>query len=291
MKFLIQPIRVHPWPTRVRLVLQLTPHSGDIHRRHASYRQMSRSRPIRLAAVTCISAAALVHAQSRSASQHPSTTAPVTSVLPATQPTQTPPPLPPTPAQLPAQHARVTYSDDKLTVSASNSSLNQILREISHQTGIKITGGVADERVFGEYGPAAASQVLASLLDGTASNMVLVQSTTSAPAELILTPRMGGPTPPNPNAARFDDNEPEEPPSRPAPEAVQPNPPQTQPPQPAATPATSSTPVQNNPETAAPTPPPADSTQQQSPNGVKTPQQIYDELMRLRQQQQSNPPK
>ncbi len=211
-------------------------------------------------------------------------------MIPATQPTQTPPPVPPTPAQQPAQRARVTYSDELLTVSASNSSLNQILREISHQTGIKITGGVADERVFGEYGPAATSQVLASLLDGTASNMVIVQSTTSASAELILTPRMGGPTPPNPNAARLDDNEPEGPPTRPAPEATQPNPPQTQAPQPVAPPATGSIPVQNSPETPAPTPPPADSTQQQSPNGVKTPQQIYDELMRLRQQQ-SAPPK
>ncbi len=251
---------------------------------------MLRSRPIRLAAVTCISAATFVHAQSRPATQpHPSTTAPVTSAIPATQPTQTPPPIPPTPAQQPAQRARVTYADDLLTVSASNSSLNQILREISRQTGIKLTGGVADERVFGDYGPAAPSEVLASLLDGTASNMVIVQSTTSAPAELVLTPRMGGPTPPNPNASSFDNSEPEEP-SRPNPEATQPNTPQTQTPQTAVPPATTSTPVQNNPDTSTPTAPPADSTQQQSPNGVKTPQQIYDELMRLRQQQ-ANPPK
>ena len=264
-------------------------------------RQMTRFRPTRLAAVTCISAATLVYAQSRPAQPHPlpkhnpaDTTAPtappVASMIPATQPTQTPPPVPPTPAQQPAQRASVTYSDDLLTVSASNSSLNQILREIAHQTGIKITGGVADERVFGEYGPAATSQVLAALLDGTASNMLLVRSTTSTTAELILTPRMGGPTPPNPNAASFNDSESEDPPSRPS-EVAQPNPPQPQAPQPAAPPATVSTPIQNNPDTAAPTPPPADSTQQQSPNGVKTPQQIYDELMRLRQQQQSAPPK
>ena len=253
---------------------------------------MPRSRPIRLAAVTCISAAALVHAQSRPLSQHPSTTPPVTSALPATQPTQTAPPIPPTPAQQPAQRARITYSGDLLTVSASNSSLNQILREISHQTGIKITGGVADERVFGEYGPAASSEVLAALLDGTASNMVIVQNTASAPAELILTPRMGGPTPPNPNTTRFDDTDSDEPPVR-QPEAAQPNPPQpppqTQTPAPTTPPAAAAAPIQNNPDTAAPTPPPADSTQQQSPNGVKTPQQIYDELMRLRQQQQSKP--
>lgn len=214
-------------------------------------------------------------------------------MIPATQPTQTAPPIPQTPAQQPAQRARVTYSGGLLTVSASNSSLNQILREISHQTGIKITGGVADERVFGEYGPAASSEVLAALLDGTASNMVIVQNTASAPAELILTPRMGGPTPPNPNATRFDDTASDEPPVR-QPEAAQPNPPQpppqTQTPAPTTPPAAAAAPIQSNPDTAAPTPPPADSTQQQSPNGVKTPQQIYDELMRLRQQQQQSKP-
>jgi hypothetical protein len=277
------------------------PHSGDIHRRRASYRQMPRSRPIRLVAVTCISAAALVYAQSRPAQPHPlpkhdpadtiaPAASPVASMIPATQPTQAPPPIPPTPAQQPAQRAKVTYADDLLTVSASNSSLNQILREISRQTGIKITGGVADERVFGDYGPAAASQVLASLLDGTASNMVIVQST-SASAELILTPRMGGATPPNPNAARFDDSNSDDQPAQ-RPEVVQPNPPQpqTQAPAPDTPPAANTAPVPSNPETPAPAPPSGDSTQQQSPNGVKTPQQIYDELMRIRQQQ-SAPPK
>jgi hypothetical protein len=158
---------------------------------------------------------------------------------------------------------------------------------------MKLTGGVADERVFGEYGPAATSQVLASLLDGTASNMVIVQSSTSTSAELILTPRMGGPTPPNPNASRFNDSDSDDSATQ-QPEPA-PTPPQPQAPasQPAAPPATGATSVQSSPETAAPaTPPSGDSTdQQQSPNGVKTPQQIYDELMRLRQQQQTAPPK
>ncbi len=257
---------------------------------------MPSSLPIRLAAVTCISAVTLLDAQSRPTS-HPAPATPVASPIPATQPTQAPPPLPPTPAQQPPQRARVTYANDLLTVSASNSSLNQILRDISRQTGLKITGGVADERVFGEYGPAATSQVLASLLDGTPSNMVIVKSTTTAaPSELILTPRMGGPTPPNPNATRFDDTDSDDQPARPAPEATQPNPPQpqtqapqTQAPQPTTPPAATANPAQNSPDTTAPAPTPADSTQPQSPNGVKTPQQIYDELMRLRQQQQSKP--
>jgi hypothetical protein len=96
--------------------------------------------------------------------------------------------------------ADVTYASGLLTISADNSSLNQILREIARQTGMKITGSVSDERVFGRYGPSTPARALASLLDGTGSNMLLRETASNAPAELILTPRQGGPTPPQPTA-------------------------------------------------------------------------------------------
>jgi hypothetical protein len=156
------------------------------------------------------------------------------------------------------QPPQVTYSEGKLFVSAANSSLNQILRDIAHETGMKITGGVTDERVFGKYGPAAPSQILAALLDGTGSNMLLLQATAATPAELILTPRHGGPTPPNPNAAEAEE---EMPPPPPRPQYSPATPPQQAAPNPAAT----------------------------QPAQPKTPQQIYEQLQRLRQQQQSNP--
>jgi len=198
--------------------------------------------------------------------------------LPATQPTTpAPPPPPPTPSQRPPEHALVTYLNGSLSVSADNSSLNQILRQIASDTGMKITGGVADERVFGHYGPADPAQVLASLLDGTGSNMILVHRDPPAPAELILTPRQGGPTPPNPNAAAFEDR----------PERREP--PQPQAPQPDATSSTPVTPAPPaNPGTPGGTSPP-NSSPPDSPNGIKTPQQIYEQLQRLRQQQ-STPP-
>jgi hypothetical protein len=161
-----------------------------------------------------------------------------------------------------------------LSISADNASLNQILRQIASDTGMKITGGVADERVFGEYGPAPPDQILSALLDGTASNMILVHRDGEAPAELILTPRQGGPTPPSPTSAAFNSEPRPTPPmevARPAPE----------PPNPAN---------QINPPTttgaASTGTPPADSSQPESPNGVKTPQQIYEQLQRMRQQQQ-----
>jgi hypothetical protein len=103
------------------------------------------------------------------------------------------------------RRAQVTFVDPQLDVRADNSSLNQILRAISRATGLKITGGVVDQRVFGNYGPASTSSVLATLLDGTGTNILLLEGDASTPPELVLTPRGGGPTPPNPDSPGFDD--------------------------------------------------------------------------------------
>ncbi len=171
---------------------------------------------------------------------------------------------PTTAAQQEQHRAEVTYTAGQLFVSANNSSLNQILRDIAHATGMKLTGVVADERVFGQYGPAAPSKILRTLLDGTGSNMLLLEATRTTPAELILTPRRGGPTPPNPNAA-IREEEPL-PPARP-----------DYPPAPAPEET-----VPDNPHASQPGVP-------ESPNTGKTPQQIFQELQRIRQQQQAQP--
>ncbi len=243
---------------------------------------MNNFAPIRFTAIASVALAASVLAQS----PHPPQTRPPTpsqlqSTLPAT-PTATPapPPIPLTPAQLPPNRAQVTYTDGSLSISADNASLNQILRQISTDTGMKITGGVSDERVFGEYGPAPADQILSALLDGTGSNMILVHGDGPAPAELILTPRQGGPTPPSPNSSAFNDR----PEPRPAPQSQveQSQQPAAQVPiVPPVTPVTPGASNGTNPES---------SSQPQSPNGVKTPQQIYEELQRLRQAQQQAKP-
>jgi hypothetical protein len=160
--------------------------------------------------------------------------------------------------------------------------LNQILHEVSQLTGITITGGVAEERVFGNYGPAQPSQVLGQLLDGTGSNMFFVSSTADKPAELILTPRNGGVTPPNPSAMHSDDSaDADEQPVNPPP------PPDSTPP-PSPEPAASTQPAPSTSQPSAPMSPSASPSEsgQDSTNGVRTPQQIYDQLMKLRQQQQ-----
>jgi hypothetical protein len=237
---------------------------------------MHRLAPIRFTAIAGLAFAASLPAQQPRPQQ---VSTPVSSTLPETPATTPePPPVPLTPSQRPPQRAQVTYADGALSVAADNASLNQILRQIASDTGMKITGGVTDERVFGHYGPADPAQVLATLLDGTGSNMILVHHDGDAPSELILTPRQGGPTPPNPNAAAYNRPEPEEPPSQ----AVQPPPPYAQP---------QANPVIPPTNAAAPNgTSPANSSQPDNPNGVKTPQQIYEQLQRMRQQQQANPP-
>lgn len=237
--------------------------------------------PIRVAIAASLAVAASLPAQSPQTNRPTQTQV---STLPAIQPTASaapttpaPPQYPLAPAQRPPQRAQVTYTDGTLAVSAENSSLNQILRQIATDTGMRITGGVADERVFGQYGPATPAEILSALLDGTSSNMILVQRDDATLAELILTPRKGGPTPPNPNAHNFDEG------------AVQQEAPPTQVVQPETIAAPSAPPVTPNPAPAAGSTP-TEGSQPDSPNGVKTPQQIYEQLQRMRQQQTQTPP-
>jgi hypothetical protein len=116
---------------------------------------------------------------------------------PATGPEQTQgAPAVPEPAVKARGVAEVTYANGLLRIAADDSSLDEILRSIARETGMKITGGVSDESVYGTYGPSTPARVLASLLDGTASNMLFRAGSSNAAAELVLTPRLGGVTPP-----------------------------------------------------------------------------------------------
>jgi hypothetical protein len=212
------------------------------------------------------------------------------STLPATGPTALPAPNPqvsagPTvPAADSPKRAVVTYSDGQLEVTADNSSLNQILREIGRVTGMKITGGVADERVFGKYGPGAPAEILVKLLDGTGSNVLLQETASKVPAELILTARQGGPTPPNPNARDFDEGPPAN--EERVQQSVPPVPNQSDPTQPNPAAAAAWGPGPNPMSRSLSTP---DASNPNSPNRVQTPQQIFDQLQRL-QQSQPQPP-
>jgi hypothetical protein len=100
------------------------------------------------------------------------------------------PPPPPTPADLPPQAATVQFSGGQLTIHATNSSLTQILRDTSVQTGMQMEGAPEDQRIFGDFGPGTVSSVLGQLLDGGPSNYVLFgKNSNLAPRTLVITPK------------------------------------------------------------------------------------------------------
>jgi hypothetical protein len=181
--------------------------------------------------------------------------APAAQPTPAQQP-QSPAPVSevaPSMLQQPAAEAQIVFTGDTLSIRADNSSLTAILHQVASKSGMQIEGLSSDERVFGTFGPGAPRDVLADLLNGTAYNVVLLGDLSDgAPRQLILTPAThgGAVPPPSPQATTNEaSNEPE---------AVE-----------------------------APTPdvPPPGTTPPPTP-AVKTPQQLFEQLQRMRSAQQ-----
>jgi hypothetical protein len=77
--------------------------------------------------------------------------------------------------QIPATPAKVSYEGGLLAISAHNSTLSEILRDVRKLTGasIEIPQG-ASERVVADLGPGAPRDVLALLLNGTSFNYVML---------------------------------------------------------------------------------------------------------------------
>ncbi len=197
--------------------------------------------------------------------------------------------------------AAVTWTGAVLSVRANGQSLPAILRQIARLTGMKVTGGAPGEPVFGTYGPGPVQDVMASLFDGLNINMLLVNDSPTKPKELILTARTGGATPPaptqdvtveagSPNGNPADANLAQPRPGRhTSPDSFQGTPQPGDGQQGAGIPAggiAPSLPPMNNPNdtsgSTTATPTDANGTPQ-SPNGVRTPEQIFEEL-RKRQQ-------
>ncbi len=101
-----------------------------------------------------------------------------------------PPPPPNWPVNDKAQLASVDWNGRNLRIAATNSSLQQILRDVSTATGVKVEGEAADQRIYGSYGPAPAREVLSQLLDGSGYNVLMVgDKGEGTPRELVLTTR------------------------------------------------------------------------------------------------------
>jgi len=99
----------------------------------------------------------------------------------------------------PATPPQVAFNSGILTITANDSTLGDILRAVHHQTGASVdVPGNATERVVGQFGPGPARDVMASLLNGSHFNYVLLGSEAD-PGGLdrvvLLSKPMGGESP------------------------------------------------------------------------------------------------
>ncbi len=169
------------------------------------------------------------------------------------------PPLPQTPNwpafDKPAE-ASVIWDSRGLAIDAANSSLEQILKDVSTATGAKVEGLSSDQRVFGAFGPGQARDVLSQLLQGSGYNVIMIgDQGQGAPRQILLSVRQAGPAQPaaRPNAASNEEDDAEE--QQPAPQE----------------------PISNRPGFPPGAPP-------------RSPQQIMQEMQQRQQQQQQQPP-
>jgi hypothetical protein len=170
------------------------------------------------------------------------------------------PNLPPSLLDKPARAARVTLSDGSLAVDANNSSLSEILKDLETSSGMTVDGFGKDSRIFGIYGPGSPGDVLSELLDGAGYNFLMVGATAAGtPREILLTARSNAPVSAPQPGTNSEQEEDEEPPANSYP-----------------------------PEQVAPPPmPPVPPSAEQRP---RTPQEMLQELQRLRQQQNQQQP-
>ena len=212
-------------------------------------------------------------------------------------------PLPPLPSgptgpvqQIPldsiaAVPPQVTYENSELTIVAPNSTLADILRAVKKLTGAEIDVPAAPERVVTRLGPGPARDVVAELLNGSRFNYVLLGTpdNLSALSRVVLVAKSGNQeVTPNPAAVAQQT----------------PVPPQQQPPQAFGQPGEAQPEAAEMPEQPEETAPNEETPDQagngaeaeQTPDnpGVKTPQQMLQEMqqrqMQLQQQQPNGQP-
>ncbi len=137
--------------------------------------------------------------------------------------------------------ASVVFDSHGLLIVASNSSLAQILKEVSTDTGAKVEGMGTDQRIFGTYGPGPARDVLSQLLDGSGYNVLMVGDRgQGTPRRIVLTIPPGSALQSTPKnaATQVSENDNDSDQSEPEAEQEQPQPPQNSvaPPVPVRTP-------------------------------------------------------
>lgn len=154
------------------------------------------------------------------------------------------------------------WDSQGLRINAANSSLQQILKDVSTATGAKVDGFTTDQRIFGVYGPGPARDVLSEVLQGSGYNVMMIgDQGQGTPRQILLSTRHPGDSAPAPNGAQASNNDDDS-------DAEEPPPPQQ--------------------------PPPPQNRLGFTPGGPpRTPQQIMQEMQQrqqqMQQQQQNNP--
>ncbi len=234
---------------------------------------------------TCLSGAALADAVQKPPVHKSHKKAETAPIPPYTPRTLSPLPL----EQVPSVPPEVAYSDGKLRIVAHNSTLGDILRAVRAQTGAEVdVPSNANERVVATLGPGPARDVLATLLNGTRFNYVMLGTPgdPTAVQRVVLTAKTGPDNPVNTASA-----------AQPGPQGMPPN--RFQQPmagqvqtdqEPAAEDAAAD--AQDDSAEAQPDDQSADQQQNQG-QAPKTPEQLLQELQRqqqqLQQQQQGQP--
>jgi len=98
--------------------------------------------------------------------------------------------LPLAPEQRPADRPVVIYQNGKLSITANNATLEDVLNIVGEKTGAVIDiPGPATERVVSQLGPGLPRDVIASLLNGSHFNYVVVGTETdeTAVSRVVLT--------------------------------------------------------------------------------------------------------
>ena len=196
---------------------------------------------------------------------------------PVSEVPQAPPP-PPTLEQQAPTPPQVTYKNGQLAIDSRNATLSQVLRSVQAQTGasVEIPPGAGNERVVATLGPGEPKDVLASLLNGSKFNyvilgeannpgsvqkVILMASTGGTPAAYVATTAQNTPLPPQPSQAV-------EPPEEDYQQASEPE-------------------VENQPAPNQPTLPGGENLTPDVTNPAgRTPEQMLQELQRMQQQQQ-----
>ena len=190
--------------------------------------------------------------------------------------------------QMPAP-PRVSYTGDKLTVTANNSTVQDVINAVHGATGttFQISGGPLQDRLFGQYGPGPVNAVLEQILRGSGFNYILV-SAPEAPGQVKNATLMAKSTEASTPAIAQQpqqQNVNQQPEDQEAPvdanTGVDEEPPQPEPAQE----------IQQNPQTY---PSVQNGEAQPGQNQPKTPEQLLQELQRLQQlrqeqMQQANP--